>query len=302
MAAITETAVPRRNLFWVAAIPLAICIALLLAITTTTPAWTVWYAELLGLYAIAALAAWRWPNQARFVLRYGAVTVALAVLIFGQPYNGNATGSLLALFIPWMLPFKSWLDFVALGIVGAALYGTESAGAVLAVVAGFALLIAWSYDRQPNTRRVPWRLFVVMLCALIAGSLIGVLQPATTQARLDHWQEAQRLAYERQWMGWGLGSYLERSTIPDQNHADSLPFTIMAELGGIGFVLFVDCAYDTVRRIFITQNNPARLAVLIWGLHNIVDCTLWFPAVGVLLAVNLALLWRFGDADQHPAN
>jgi len=186
-------------------------------------------------------------------------------------------------------------------VMGWALFSTRSAGAGVAIVAGFALLIALSYDHH-DTRRVPWRVICVLLVAGVIGLAVAGLQRATTQARIDHWNEAQRLAEARPVFGWGLGSYLERSTIPDQNHADSLIFTIMAELGAIGLALFVNYSFEVVYRILTTRNNPARLAVLIWILHNLIDCTLWFPVVGVLLAVNLALLWRFGDVDQHSAN
>jgi len=292
-----ETAVPRRNMFWVAAIHVAICIALLLALTTTTPQWTVWYAELLGVYAIAALAAYRWPKRARAVLRYAGAAVALWVFVFGNPYNSNATASMLALFLPWVLPLRTWQDWVRFGLLLLAIISTNSMGALLAIVAGFTLLITWSYDNgKPD-----YVLWAVVILTMVGLSMALFMPRATgSDTRIVFWREALELFFARPAMGWGLGSYLKRALSPNQNHANSLPFTMLAELGIIGALLYVMLGMNVLRCIFTTKDTPARLAVLIWLLHNLVDCTLWFPAVGVILAINLALLWRSGD--EHPTS
>lgn len=270
----------------------AVCYGVLLAVTSTAPAWSVWYAVLLALYALAALAAWRWPERITRALRTIAPATAVIVAALAWrgvwwPYNPNATASLLLLLIPWTLPL-SWQT----GVVLSGLIVTRSAGAGLALAAGFGLLIAWSYWREGKSQGA---LPIVLALAIIAGCAIAMLQPGTTRARVDHWTEALRLFSERPLFGWGLGSYVTQSNIPEQNHADNLMLTFSAETGVIGVLLLVEIIARAILQTFTTQNNPARLAVFAWLLHNAIDCTLWFPLVGVALALNLALLWRQGD-------
>lgn len=261
----------------------------LLAVTTTARAWTVLYAVLLAMYALCALAAWRWPGPTRRALRVIAPAVAVVVAAMAWrgmwwPYNPNATASLLLLLIPWTMPL-SWQT----GVVLAGLIMTGSAGAGLALAAASALLIARSYENEGRGRGV---VLIVVALAIIAGCAIAMLQPATTNARVSHWAEALRLFGERPLFGWGLGGYLTASAIPDQNHADALILTFLAETGVLGFLVLVGLWSRALGHIFTTSNNPARLAMLAWSFHNVIDCTLWFPLVGMALAVNLAMLWR----------
>jgi len=222
----------------------------------------------------------------------GIVIIQRAMGHVAFPYNENATASLLLLLFPWHWGRHWMLAWFTL----AGLACTGSYGAILAAVGAVAILIAVSYQKE---RHMPWYswAFVILGAIIIAGVIIAALQPATTIARLAHWEAAWDLWQRRVWVGWGPGSYLTVSPIPDQNHADNLWLTVGAEMGSLGFALVGTLTVYTLWHIFTTAGNPARMALLAWLMHQVVDCTLFFPLVGALVAINMAFLWREHATD-----
>lgn len=273
------------------------------AILSATPQWTVYYALLWGLMGLGALVAHRWPATLTRLLQVAGPALAVIVLIqraaLGRvafPYNENATASLLLLLFPWHWS-RNW---ILAGLCLSGLACTGSAGALLAAVAAISLLIARSIQLEKGM--VWWSLpLIVAGSAIIAGVAIAALQPATSAARLEHWQAAWDLWQARVWTGWGPGSYLVVSPIPDQNHADNLWLTVGAEMGSLGFALVGTLSLYILWRILHTAHNPARLAMLAWLMHQAIDCTLFFPMVGLAVALNLGLLWRCENVGVETA-
>lgn len=263
------------------------------ALLTSQPQWTIYAAWIWALLGAVVLLTQRWPDVAAWALR--GIGPALAVACLAQramgrvtwPYNENATASMLLLLLPWWWG-KNWM---VVAILVAGLVATGSAGALLALAVAVALLIAHSYA---NDRRPFWAYALIIVgVAIIAGVVISTLQPETTAARLEHWRVAWHLAEQRPWFGFGPGAYPAVSTIPGQNHADSFPLTMIVEIGIVGWAFLFNAIFEIAYKIFDTSGNPARMALLAWLLHNLVDCTLYFPLAAALLAANVALLWRW---------
>lgn len=283
----------RIGRFVAAALDLGVAL-LIPALKTTQIPWTVYAAWVWALIGVVILISQRWPEIVVWAIR--GIGPALSVACIAQraigrvtwPYNENATASMLLLLLPWWWG-KNWM---VVAILVAGLIATGSAGAMLALAVAVALLIAKSFSRSSRAPFWAYALIIIGL-AIIGGVVIAALQPATSQARLDHWKVALYLFEQRPLFGFGPGTYPSASTINDQNHADNLMLTVMVEMGAVGWAFVFAVIFETVSKIFDTSGNPARMALLAWLLHNLVDCTPYFPLVAALFAANLALLWRW---------
>lgn len=285
-------------------VPVARCacfcaVLLIPALLTVNAQWSIYAALIWGIIGITLLVVNHWTALAVTVLRAAGPALGMACMlqnVIGRvtwPYNENATASMLLLLLPWWWG-KNWF---AVAIMVGGLVATGSAGAMLALSVAVALLIAKSYS---GSRRPFWAMAMIIIgVSIVSGVILAALRPETTNARLAHWSVAWSLTKERPSFGFGPGTYPAVSAVADQNHADSLLLTSFVEMGMLGSSVLIVWMIETAFRVFETSGNPARMALLAWMLHNLVDCTLHFPLAAVLLAANVALLWRWHDTDTR---
>ena len=108
--------------------------------------------------------------------------------------------------------------------------------------------------------------------------------------RADVWQEAGALFMLRPWSGWGIGSYQVLTRVePQKIHADSALLTLAAEGGVVTVLAFGVMVLEVAR---LARKAPTRVwwALLAFGLHQLVDFTLFSPLVALPLAATLGLL------------
>jgi hypothetical protein len=182
--------------------------------------------------------------------------------------NPNTAGSTLLLVSSWLWP---------LHLLPTAL---TSRGAFLAAVSVELIKV----------RRHLSRPAVLVSCAmfliLVVG--LGLVRTSTIEKRLGTWREALDLFGRRPLLGWGPGTYRDLArNEPGHVHADNLPLTLAAE-GGLLSLLAWSWMLWSVLRTISQSGAASRWSVLAWIVHQVVDCTLFFPVVLALLAVVLA--------------
>jgi hypothetical protein len=195
--------------------------------------------------------------------------------------NPNVAGGLLAVISP------VFGDFLEGGFMIIPLVATGSRGAFLSVFSAF----AWDSIRKA---------LVLMPLVVVAGLVLALARPNTVSKRLGTWEEAGRLFLERPLVGWGSGSYpLLSENETEHPHADSLPMTIAAENGLLGLLAFGWLAVEFAR-IVARSDDPARLGLVAFATHNLVDCMLWWYWVGIAAVLCAAVVAR-GDntRDDH---
>ncbi len=260
--------------------PVLLFVTVILAVAMLSPLadWERMKVWLAGLSVYVFFRFYRsWPAP-RSVLKWAGTALAIITLlesaaVLGRPRweNPNMLASAMLLTLP----------HAGRGLVFplAALVTTQSRGAW---VGGLAALAAVRW--QGLSRKWLWALAAVGLVVLMVA-----IRPATVTVRLLVWTEAAQLWRARPVHGWGLGAYPALAVIePQKAHADSLPLTLMAETGVMGLAAFVVLAAVVAakaRRV----GGPAAWALLAWGVHQLVDCTLFEWPI-LLVAMNLALL------------
>ena len=85
--------------------------------------------------------------------------------------------------------------------------------------------------------------------------------------RVAHWQAALRMASDRPWFGFGLGSYEEvysdyrLANWPESlGHAHNFYLNMLAEAGVIGFCAYIALALILLKRSWEARNHPDPLA------------------------------------------
>lgn len=186
--------------------------------------------------------------------------------------NPNLIGSALLLSIPW--GGRAGLA------VFAALLATYSRGAWLG---GGAAWVVHQWEHLRHYRALP-------ILAVAALALLVAQRPGTVALRTLAWNDAAAAWTERPLSGWGLGAWPRISRVePGKDHPDSLPLTMLAETGLSGFAaLGVLGAIITLKARRV--GGPAAGALLAWGVHQLVDCTLFYTLTISLVAANVALL------------
>jgi len=206
-----------------------------------------------------------------------AATAIEAVGWAGRPRflgNPNITAAwLLPLF--YLVDGKLWNICSVLGIIA-----TGSRGALLGVFSAF---LAKEGVSLP-----------ILLLAVFLALLLVAARPSTVENRLYTWWEALGLFLERPIVGWGPGTYELLSVNEYQHpHADNAILTIAAEQGVIGLAAFLWLAV-AVARLAAGSSSAARWGLMAWGVHNLVDFTLWWSWPGIVLMCLVAVVVR-GD-------
>jgi O-antigen ligase len=156
---------------------------------------------------------------------------------------------------------------------GGALLATGSRGAFIAL---FGATVIEDIDLRGVA------LFLLVLIGMI------VLRPPTVSNRLHTWKEAIGLFLERPLVGWGPGCYpVVARYEPLKDHADNFLLTVAAETGVVGLAAWA-WLLVAAGRAAIRSEERARLGLVAWGIHQLVDDTLWWYWPGVCLMVCLA--------------
>jgi O-antigen ligase len=202
-----------------------------------------------------------------------AATVIEAVGWAGRPRllgNPNITAAWL-LTLLYLADGALWNICSIFGIIA-----TGSRGALLGVFSAF---LAKARVSLP----------ILILSAFLALALVAT-RTSTVQNRLRTWREALGLFLERPIVGWGPGTYELLSVNENRHpHADNAVLTIAAEQGVIGLVGFLWLAV-AVARLAAGSSSTARWGLMAWGVHNLVDFTLWWYWVGIVLMCLIAVV------------
>jgi tetratricopeptide (TPR) repeat protein len=183
----------------------------------------------------------------------------------------------------------------------------------------FTLGAAWAFLRH---RRLVWNrltatlLIFGVLLALAGGYFYsvrsGVIEGANPFAlRLKNWISAWSI-FAANPMGTGLNTYgvvYPRYMLPAANETQYTHNTPLQLLSELGFPILI-CA---AALLLLAQRARSRgeyrslspyllLALSVWLVHNLIDINVYFPSVGVVGAVLLAVLLRQPEtAPQPPA-
>jgi len=156
-------------------------------------------------------------------------------------------------------------------------------------------------------RRVLWRLApVVLILALVGGAFYSIRQGGIASAnpvslRAMNWVSAWTI-FAAHPMGTGLNTYgvmYSQYMLPGANetqYTHNTPLQLLSELGyvaliaGSGVLLLILGAWHRgeMRRL----SPYLVLAVVVWGVHNLIDINVYFPSLGVIGAVLLGTLLR----------
>jgi len=235
------------------------------------PRWVGWAASVLGWLVTLACVA-------EFVL------TRQRVRLLGNP---NITAAWL-LSLAYLMPsFWPWW-----WVGGGALLATGSRGALFA-------LLGVTVAEYANLRAATPLLLILALCFV-------AIRPATVGRRLHTWKEAGRLFLARPLVGWGPGCYpVVARYEPLKDHADSFILTVAAETGLVGLAAWGWLFVTAARAAFPPLSSPplggieggrTRFGLAAWGIHNLVDDTLWWYWVGLCVMVCLA---RIVSADRR---
>lgn len=193
------------------------------------------------------------------------ITGSRASWLFDNP---NITGGVLLLCSWYMYPL--WIYI--LGML--ATYSRGTLVAFGATVSGLEL------SRKPQ--------YFVLAVALIFITVL--IRPGTVMLRFGTWREAVQLFLDRPLMGWGPGSYhILAVNEPGHAHADNALLTIASETGIVGVAIFIAFVWR-VYLVASRSQSPSRWALLATAIHQLVDCTIFWPQIGVLLSLSFALL------------
>jgi O-antigen ligase len=280
----------------------------------------------LGRYAI-----WGWKNTLIFGRatgtfvnpnhfgHYGAIVLPMALFIAAYAWHtsaatGAAFGRRLVLLIERrFFPFAFGI-LAALGCITVVLI-SESRGALLALVGGFAIVGALSSDRKNAVLR--GTLIAVGLSAVIVVTLLTLRRPGTVtrfetseisqiEARRDSMLAGIRIWKMFPLFGSGAGTYPDvvlstsgtfGDTLP--NHAHNDYAEILATTGALGFAVsfaaLIAGMAALTRNAFTSTDEPmswrrrafktaALTSITIAMIHALVDFNLFIPANPVTLA------------------
>jgi len=234
----------------------------------------------------------------RWIVRVAGILICLVMLIcivevaitqerargLGNP---NITGAWL-LSLVFLLP-SSWFWSIV-GMFG--IITTGSRGAFLALFVADVGVAGVRFFPQPQR----WILasLVLLLVLILCSS-----RPFTVFARLYTWEEAGRMFLERPLVGWGPGCYpVANGYEPGKDHADNFVLTVAAETGIVGLAAW-GWLFVAVARVLACSEARARLGLVAWAIHNLVDCTLWWSWPGLVVMGCLACMFRNGGRNVN---
>ena len=237
----------------------------------------------LAVFYLALAVPRRWVGRAAAAIGWTVALVCVAEFVLTRQRarllgNPNITAAWL-LSLAYLMPSFSfwpwwWVD-------GAALFATGSRGAFLGLMG--ATVVEHTYLRAAAPL-----LLILALCFV-------AVRPSTVRNRWRTWQEAGRLFLERPLVGWGPGCYpVANGYEPEKEHADNFILTVAAEMGLVGLAAW-GWLLVAVGRLAARSEAQARFGLAAWGIHQLVDFTLWWPWVGLCVMVCLAISMKCSE-------
>jgi len=227
----------------------------------------------------------RWIERTSGALGWAVALVCVVEFVLTRQRarllgNPNITAAWLLALAYSMLSFWPWW-----WVGGAALFATGSRGALLG-------LLGATVVEHTHLRAAAPLLLILALCFV-------AVRPSTVSNRLLTWKEAGRLFLERPLVGWGPGCYpVANGYEPEKEHADNFILTVAAEMGIAGLAAW-GWLLVAVGRLVVRSEAQARFGLVAWGIHNLVDCTLWWPWVGIGVMGCLACMFRNGGRNVN---
>jgi len=192
---------------------------------------------------------------------------------------------------------------------------TRSFGFLLGLLV---LALAWVFIHR---RRMLWnRLTVVTLVLVVAGAAFyserrGVIEGANPVVlRFANWVSAWSI-FSMHPLGTGLNTFGVAYTQFMLTGANETQYThntllqLLSELGyiavaaGILLFLFAVKKWSQGARPAIAERKFVFLALIVWGIHNLVDIDVYFASVGAVGAVLLGVMFRKPDSTpSQPGN
>jgi O-antigen ligase len=240
----------------------------------------------LGVFYLALSVPRRWVGRAATVVGWAVALVCVAEFILTRQRtrllgNPNITAAWL-LSLAYLIP-SAW-PWMLFGV--GAILSTGSRGAFLALMG----TLGMARIEYANMRVTATILVLVTLCFVVA------VRPSTALERLQTWGEALRLFWERPLVGWGPGCYPAVAGL-EHPHADNFILTVAAEMGLVGLAAW-GWLLVAVGRLVVRSEARARFGLAAWGIHNLVDDTLWWPWVGIFVMVCLAHTFNGAKEEQ----
>jgi len=186
---------------------------------------------------------------------------------------------------------------------------TRSFGFLLGL---FVLAAVWLLIRH---RQLAWRLAPLVLVLILVGGVFyslrrgGIADANPMLLRAKNWVSAWTI-FAAHPMGVGLNNYgvaYSQYMLPGANetqYTHNTPLQLLAELGYP--VLILACCLLLLgirarRRGEYSQASPwIVLALIVWVTHNLIDIDVYFPSVGVIGCILLAVLLRKPSVTPQP--
>lgn len=200
--------------------------------------------------------------------------------------NPNITAAwLLSLLMLGVLDLPG--SVVSVGLMGLGMAATCCRGAFLSLAGALAVECwpewwIWAKERRWLSVLV-LGVMAVMLVVTVAGRW------GTVTKRLATWEEAARLFIERPLVGWGPGVYSVLAEVePEHPHADNFFLTVAAEMDLVGLAAW-GWLFGAAGRLVIRSEAGARLGLVAFAVHQLVDSTFWWYWPGLCVMVCLAV-------------
>jgi hypothetical protein len=176
----------------------------------------------------------------------------------------------------------------------------------------FVLGAAWMWIRH---RQLAWRLApLVVVLALVGGAFYSMRKGGIEGSnpfvlRAKNWVSAWSI-FASHPMGVGLNNYgiaYSQHMLPGANetqYAHNTPLQMLSELGYpaliAGAVLLLLGLRGWRQGRYRTVSPYVGLALIVWSTHNLIDINVYFPSVGVIGAILLAMALRNPSGATQP--
>jgi len=253
------------------------------------------------------------------------------MLPFGPFINENHFAAYIGMIIPFCISLiflersgekKSFFAFAAVIMMTALALSSSRAGIASLV---FSLGLTGILVRQRNFFKNRFKTFVFLIVAavafilifgspIVAGRFGEFLQPAKAEMRLGIWKDTFDLIKDFPVFGTGLATFVDvlpmyktYSSEINFAHAFNEYLEIFAEMGTLGFVVFIIAVLIFFKKVFydfllnkssllrrhdpfvVVYGTACMASLLMAGFHNMLDFNLHVPAVAIYTSFILGL-------------